>query len=338
MTHRIFWPVILALALLSSCSPEEPLIDSFDDRWRLLISNQRGEIVSIPIPSEEQPTVVWSDPSDSSRNTLHRFRDFVYLLHGQRPWIVVFDADTVRAIDTIDLGTEPVASIAFANATTAFATAPSQKSLLVIDLTVNAVARTIPMPSRPMFIAVNGNQLCVTMPDTNAVAIVDTRSLSLTKILSSAPVPWFVAADPNSSYFCVVGLGSGKVDANPASAATVQFVDASAQNISAPLEITPRSGPASQVIPTGLVVTTTQIAYISTQIGMFRVSTRTRSRVSSTLAEKFSTITFNDARAELIGQVSTAQGAILVYNSSADALRHRLPMASAATSMVGIVR
>ncbi|MBU3698444.1 MAG: hypothetical protein FGM33_00325 [Candidatus Kapabacteria bacterium] len=338
MTHRILWLPILACALLISCSPEEPLINSFDDSWRLLVSNQRGEVLSFPVPNEGQSTVVWSDPSDSSRNTLERFRDRVYLLHGQRPWIVVFDADTVRAIDTIDLGSAPVTSIAFANATTAFATVPTLRSLLVIDLTVNTVARSIPMPSRPMHVAVNGNQLCVTLPDTNAVAIVDTRSLDVEKVVATAPVPWFVAPDPNSAFFCIVGLGSGKVDANTPSAASVQFLDASTRNISSPLEITPRSGPASQVIPTGLVVSSTQVAFIPTQVGMFRISTRTRNRVSTTLTEKFSAITFNDARAELIGQVSTAQGAILVYNGSADALLHRLPVTSAATSMVGIVR
>ncbi|MFN4907792.1 MAG: YncE family protein [Bacteroidota bacterium] len=325
-------------ALLTSCSPDEPLINSFDDRWRLVLSNQRGEVLVQPIPADAGAVLAWSDGADSARYKLERFRDRIYLLHSSRPWIVVFDADTVRALDTIDLGSDPAESIAFANATTAYATIPMQRSVAVVDLTVNSVAHRIDMPGRPMNIAANGNQLCVTLPDTNAVAILDSRTRSVERVIVTAPVPWYVGADPNSSLFCIVNLGSGKVDANPASAASVQFVDASVRTISAPLEITPRSGSAAQIVPTGLAVTSTQIAFVSTQSGLFRVSLRTRNRVSPTLTERFSAIVFNDARAELIGQVSSAQGAVLVYNNSTDALLQRVPVTSPATSMVGIPR
>lgn len=327
-------------ALLTACSPDEPLINSFDDGWRLVLSNQRGEVLVQPIPVDVDAGAVlaWSDATDSAQYILERFRDRIYLLHNSRPWIVVFDADTVRALDTIDLGGGPARSIAFANATTAYATIPSQRSVAVVDLTVNAVARSIDMPSRPMNIAANGNQLCVTLPDTNAVALLDSRTLNVERVIPTSAVPWYVGADPGSSLFCIVNLGSGKVDANPASAATVQFVDASVRTITAALEITPRSGSATQVVPTGLAVTSTQIAFVSTQFGLFRVSLRTRNRVAPTLTEKFSGIVFNDARAELIGQVSTAQGAVLVYNNSTDALLHRVQVSSPATSMVGIPR
>ncbi len=325
-------------ALLTSCSPDEPLINSFDDRWRLVLSNQRGEVLVQPIPADAGAVLAWSDGADSARYKLERFRDRIYLLHSSRPWIVVFDADTVRALDTIDLGSDPAQSIAFANATTAYATVPAQRSVLVIDLTVNTLARSIAMPSRPMNIAANGNQLCVTLPDTNAVAILDSRTLNVERVIPTAAVPWFVGSDPNSSLFCIVSLGSGKVDANAASAATMQFVDANVRSISAALEITPRSGSAAQVVPTGLAVTSTQIAFVSTQFGLFRVSLRTRNRVSPTLSEKFAGIVFNDARAELIGQVSAAQGAVLIYNNGTDALLQRVPVTSPATSMVGIPR
>lgn len=335
--HPLFMISLVGFLALS-CSPEDPLINSFDDRWRLILSNQRGELVSVPVPAEAQPTVIWSDPTDSARHSLHRFRDCLYLVHSSRPWIVVFDADTVRAIDTIITGTFPATSIAFANATTAYATIPDAREVAVIDLTVNELARSIPMPSRPMQIAANGNQLCVTLPDTNAVTVIDSRTLQVERVIPSADTPWYVASDPSSAMFCIVGLGAGKIDGLPASAATLQFLDATTRVLSAPLEITPRSGSATQVFPTGLTVTTSQTAIITTQLGMFRASTRTRSRVSSALSEKFSAITFNDARAEVIGQVSTPQGAILIYNNGLDALLHRITVSSPATSMVGIVR
>lgn len=247
-------PALLSVVILCvlSCTPEEPFINSFQDRWRLLAADAKGSVTSIDIPDQGAGTAVWSDAADSSQHVLRRFRDQIFLLHSKRPWIVIFDADTLRALDTIILSKDPATSIAFANATTAYVTIPTTSQLEVIDLTVGMVARSIDMPGRPMNIDVSGNQLCVTLPDSNAVAIVDSRTLKVEAVVKTADVPWYVAADPVTAQFCIVCMGQGKVTPGTATAATMQFLSATTRTLTTALELTTRGSTSAKIIPTGL--------------------------------------------------------------------------------------
>lgn len=335
MKTRLF-PLISAIAIvLFSCTPEEPFIDSFDDRWRLVTSDRLGSVLVVDVPDQESRVTVWSDSTDSANHVLRRFRDQVFLLHSTRPWIVVLDADTLRAIDTIALSSDPGASIAFANATTAFVTVPSKGVVDVVDLTVNSVARTITMPSRPMNIDANGNQLCVTLPDSNAVAIIDSRTLKVEAVLPTAFVPWFVASDPSSAQFCIVSVGQGKITPGTPTSATIQFLNATTRTLTTPLDLTPRGSTAIKVIPTGLVISATQQAFVASNVALLRISTRTRNRVTTMQPEGMSALTYNDARAELVAQLS-ASSSVAVYNANGDARTQLIPMTAPTTSAIGI--
>ena len=338
MNTRPFALIILMAAILFACNPEEPFIDSFDDGWRLLMTNAQGSLVVTDVPDQSATTTVWSDASDTASHQLKRFRDRVYLLHSQRPWIVIFDADTLRAVDTIDLGTAPASSLAFANATTAFATIPSERAVKVIDLTVGSVARTITMPSRPMNIDANGNQLCVTLPDTNSVAIIDSRTMDVEALVATSAVPWYVAADPANAVFCIVSMGAGKVTSGQASAATIQFLTATTRAISTPLELTPRGSSAILVRPTGLIVTSTQLAFVSSTNGLMRIGTRSRNRVTTMQPDNITALAYNEARAEILAQLGGSRSALAVYNVNGDARTATVNVTSPATSAIGIAR
>lgn len=329
-------PLVTALALvLLSCSPEEPFVNSFTDSWRLLRTDRQGAVSVVDVPDQQAGSSVWSDPTDSATHVLRRFRDQVFLLHSKRPWIVVFDADTLRAVDTITLSSDPGVSIAFANATTAYVTVPTQNTVDVVDLTVNRVARSITMPSRPMNIDANGNQLCVTLPDSNAIAIIDSRTLEVEAVLTTAAVPWFVTSDPSSAQFCIVSMGQGKVTAGAPTAATMQFLNATTRTLTTPLELTPRGSTAVKTIPTGLVISATQQAFVASNVALMRVSTRTRNRVTTMQPESISALSYNDARAELVAQL-TSSSAVAVYNANGDARTQLIPLATPSTSAIGI--
>lgn len=338
MNTRPLALIVLMAATLFACSPEEPFINSFEDGWRLLMTNAQGSLVVTDVPDQSATSTVWSDAADSASFQLKRFRDRVYLLHSQRPWIVIFDADTLRAIDTIDLGSAPASSIAFANATTAFATVPSEKAVKVIDLTVGSVARTIAMPSRPMNIDANGNQLCVTLPDTNSVAIIDSRTMEVEALVATSATPWYVVADPANAVFCIVSMGAGKVTPGPASAATIQFLTTTTRAISTPLELTTRGTTAAQLVPTGLAVTSTQLAFVSSASGLMRISTRSRNRVTTVQPDNITAMSYNEARAEIIAQLGGSRSGIAVYNVNGDARKSTVNVASPATSALGIAR
>ncbi|MFM8772121.1 MAG: YncE family protein [Candidatus Kapaibacterium sp.] len=338
MNTRPLALIVLMAATLFACSPEELFIDSFDDGWRLLMTNTQGSLVVTDVPDQRATTTVWSDAADSASYQLKRFRDRVYLLHSQRPWIVIFDADTLRAVDTIDLGSAPASSIAFANATTAFATIPSEKSVKVIDLTVGSVARTITLPSRPMNIDANGNQLCVTLPDTNSVAIIDSRTMDVEALVATSAVPWYVAADPANAVFCIVSIGAGKVTPGAATAATIQFLTATTRAISAPLDLTTRGSTATQLRPTGLIVTSTQLAFVSSANGLMRIGTRSRNRVTTMQPDNIVALSYNDARAEILAQLGGTRSVVAIYNVNGDARTASISVASPATSALGIAR
>ncbi|MBU3678695.1 MAG: hypothetical protein FGM32_03700 [Candidatus Kapabacteria bacterium] len=338
MNTRPLALIILVAATLVACTPEEPFIDSFDDGWRLLMTNAQGSLVVTDVPDQSATATVWSDAADSALHQLKRFRERVYLLHSQRPWIVIFDADTLRAVDTIDLGTASASSIAFANATTAFATIPSERAVKVIDLTVGSVARTISMPSRPMNIDANGNQLCVTLPDTNSVAIIDSRTMDVEAIVATSAVPWFVTADPANAVFCIVSMGAGKVTSGPPSAAAIQFLTATTRAISAPLELTTRGTTAVQLRPTGLIVTSTQLAFVSSTGGLMRIGTRSRNRVTTMQPDNITSLAYNEARAEILAQLGGSRTGLAVYNVNGDARTATVSVTSPATSALGIAR
>jgi hypothetical protein len=329
--------VALAAVIIVSCSPEEPLIGSVDDQWQLVVSDTSGTISTYALPSPSGPSRIWSDRTDSALFELRRFRDRLYVLHSERPWIVVFDADTVRVLDTIELDA-PARTIAFANATTAFVTLPTEQRVDVIDLTVGVVARRIAMPSRPIGIDANGNQLCVTMPDSNAVAIIDSRTLAVESVVGTAPVPWLVASDPSSSSFCIVSLGNGKIDNGTRSSATMQFLNASTRTVNQPLELSPRGGSAQSVVPTGLVVTDNQLAFVTCNSGLLRVSTRTRNRVTTVQTESLSALSFDSPRDLIYAQQDSPTGGIVVYGNNGDVRRQVVPINARSTSIVGVLR
>lgn len=335
MKTRLF-PLITAIAIVAfSCTPEEPFIDSFNDRWRLVTSDRLGSVLVVDVPDQESVGTVWSDPTDSATHVLRRFRDQVFLVHSKRPWIIVFDADTLRAVDTIALSSDPGASIAFANATTAFVTVPTKNQIEVVDLTVNRVAGSITLPSRPMNIDANGNQLCVTLPDSNAIAVIDSRSLKVEAVITTAAVPWFVASDPSSAQFCIVSIGQGKVTPGTQTAATIQFLNATTRALTSPLELTTRGSTAAKLIPTGLAISATQQAFVASNVALLRVSTRARNRVTTMQPEGMSALTYNDARAELVAQLA-ASSAVAVYNANGDARTQLIPMTAPTTSAIGI--
>ncbi len=328
--------LISAIALVvAGCSPEEPFIDSFNDTWRLLTADRQGAVSVIDVPDQLAGGAVWTDPTDSAAHVMRRFRDKIFLLHSKRPWIVVFDADTLRTLDTIALSAEPGASIAFANATTAYVTIPSRNLIDVVDLTVNRVARSINMTSRPMNIDANGNQLCVTLPDSNAVAIIDSRTLEVEAIIATAAVPWFVTSDPTSAQFCIVSMGQGKVTPGAQTAATMQFLNATTRTITAPLELIPRGSTAIKTTPSGLVVSATQQAFVASNVALLRVSTRTRNRVTTVQPESMTWLSYNEARAELLAQLASSS-AVAVYNANGDARTQLVPLPAPTTSAIGI--
>jgi len=231
--------------------------------------------------------------------SMHRFRDDVFVLAADDSQIFVLTADSLRRKAVINTGLAgPASSIAFANATTAFVTHPASNVVSVIDLTTYTVADTIPVPGRPIDIAIIGNQGCVVSQRTGEVRLFDTRTFALSDPQRVTEAPTYVEADPTNGAFVIVSLGAGKVDAAVESVPVMSFVDLSSRSIAATVNLTPRAGQGAERLPNGLTLTDEGFAYVPLDDLIIRVPLRSRSRATLVTEGSYSCMTAIPTRAE----------------------------------------
>ncbi len=320
-------------ALLGACSADEPTITSYKESWRLLAS-ARNETFSISMPNGETASqTVWADKTgtDYGLTSITAFRDKLYLLHSVQPWIIVLDAFTMASLDTMNLGANgTVADIAFANATTAYVTLPAAGAIGVIDLTTGTLARIIDVGGSPQGIAATGNQIIATLPLLNQAVIVDSRTNVVEARIETSIAPWYAEADDLNNVFCIVALGSGKSSGStePPSAPMIDFILATTRQRVKTLEVSGRATNAAAQLPTGLVVTRNEFAFIPVQNGLVRVNTRTRNRTNVVQFEEFSGIAYNPSRAEILcRKASGATTVCQVFDEFGEELRATVTIA-----------
>lgn len=344
MTISIAQKGLLAilLVLATGCSPDDPLINSFDDEWRLVAVDDNKELTSIVIPNGSSSKANPSNVDFGTKPSMVRFRENIYIFSTTRPWIIVYDAEKLVYVDTIFTfeQLDGVSDLCFANATTAYATSPSSSCIGVVDLTSSKVARIIKTPGAPRQIACLGNQICATIPDSNAVIILDSRTNGIVDKVSLGEKPWFVREDPTANLFCIVSLGAGKVDSSSQTTPTVSFLSAANREILKSLDVTVKVSDGPKQFPRGLIVSATQYAYIPVQAGLLRVNTRTRSRVSSVQSDSFDIVAYNDARAEIICQRAAGglSPQVVVFDENGSTKKFTVTLPSRASSLLGIPR
>lgn len=343
MTHSLLrYALVLALITLWSCSPEEPLINSFVDKWRLLSTTGKQNLVVASIPEGTSSNVNPNNVDFGSSPSMVRFRNNIYIFSNNRPWIIVYDAEKLIYTDTIfTFGQlDGITDLCFANATTAYAVSPVNKCIGVVDLTASAVASTIPTPGAARQIACLGNQLAATIPDSNAVIILDTRTNTIVDKIEITQSPWYIRDDAAANVFCVVSLGNGKVNREAPTTPTISFISPTTRDVLKTLDLTIKVTDGPKQFPRGLAISSSQQAYVPVQSGLLRVSTRTRSRVSSAIADSFDIVSYNDARAEIIcqraagGQTPT----VVVYNEDASEKKFTIIRNERASALLGVPR
>lgn len=332
--------LLLAVMMLWSCSPEEPLINSFVDEWRLVSTAGNTDLQTTLVPAGVITSTNPNNVDFGTSPSMVRFRNSIYIFSNNRPWIVVFDAETLISTDTIfTFGQmDGITDLCFANATTAYAISPANECIGVIDLTASAVASKIKTPGAARQIACLGNQLAATIPDSNSVIILDTRTNSIVDRIQIPQTPWFIRDDAVANVFCVVSLGNGKVNGEPPTTPTISFISPATREVLKTLDLTIKASEGPKQVPRGLVISSSQQAYVPVQSGLLRVSTRTRSRVTSAVADSFDVVSYNDARAEIICQ-RAADGQtpdFVVFNEDASEKKFIIRQNRRATAMLGV--
>jgi YVTN family beta-propeller protein len=292
--------------LLQSCTPEEPFIDSFSDSWRLIVADDSPgmRLAMMPIgtiSNDQFYSSATGSPLTDTITSVLAYRDQLFLLHSSSTGIDVVHRDSLKLVATINVA--PLAAahdFAFANATTAYSTHPNDSVVAVIDLTTFAVVRTIPCGTRPLGIAVTGNQVFVADQVTNQVHVIDTRTNLVTASLPSVIAPTFVEADPANDQVLVVGLGAGKLDDAPKTTPQAVFIQGATKTVSAAIDLTARSADGPTQVPVGLAITLTENAFVPVSNALLRISTRTKNRAVAAQFTSLSSIAYNPLRAEVL--------------------------------------
>lgn len=335
-------PCLLAVVLVG-CSPDEPLITSFDDSWRYLATVPSG-VASIRMPSGtvDNPSV-WS-PAEATVpypiHTIDEFRDHIYLLSTSEQ-IIILDRQTLQAVDTISTaGSGSPAAIAFANATTAYVALPSLASVGIVDLTVGSVVGLIPVQGAPVDIAAVGNQLCAVLQNADEAVIIDSRTNAVeARIALPSANPAYVVGIPGNEMFAVVTLGAGKVadDDREPTTPTLTYISILDRAIDNSVPLTNRESDGPFQYPFALTANSQGFTYVPVQQGLLFANSRNAARASLILFEEYHYCTFHPARAEIV-TVRPDGRTIEVYDEFLESQKLTVTVPDSVGTLLGIAR
>lgn len=332
---RYITPVIALL--LGGCTADEPLINTFDDRWRLQVTSSTVERFAMPDGTSLDGNVLGSLGLPAWRVTGQvLFRDDVYLMAADTACIVVSDADTMQVRSVIDCGVAgPAAAFTAGNASTGYAVHPTTNMVSVIDLTVHRPVMTIPVGERPVAIAALGNQVGVVCQGASRLDIIDTRTNTVVASLPLPAAPSYIDVDPANMVFCVVSRGEGRLNANARTAPSITFVSAVSRAQVGQVECRPASGDGTTDDVFGVAVTPSSFAYVPISSGLLRISTRTRNRAAVVGVDRYDAIQWNPLRSELLVLLPDSV-TVDVYDEFLEGHRARATTNRPVTSMVGL--
>lgn len=304
----IFW-LLLALSLFA-CS-DENVINDTSNTWSVLAASNSPDnrLLTIEFPSGKVTNNdVYGSANANKLSSIPRvmseFGGFIFLVKPADFQIEVIDSKTYVSKYLIDFKSEnkkPL-SIAFApNATAAYVIFEQDSTVDIIDLTVMKVARSITLNGIASSIALSGNQVFVTCPEINKLAVIDTRDNKLKDEIDVPEYPVLVALTYDDLNIVVVSAGSGKFDTD--SVTTDAYVSLLDINTKAEISHQPLGigivNPKEQ-IPLALATAQRLYAFIGTNEYLLQFNTRTGTVPARLKNGKFVSVLFNERRDEMI--------------------------------------
>lgn len=332
------------ILLLSSCTLQEKMINNIENDFKLLLSSTDDVSVKLlEFPTGNTlNTNVLSQLASKPIATITRIREYRNLLYifspeSRKMFVITstnFNLIADITFDSTNIGTD----IAFANATDAYIVSPKSNSVLVYDLTVQKVVRTIPVGKNPVSIAVSENQIFVTCADDNSISIIDSRTHKEEAKVSVAPFPYFVSICNEGQTVVVVSLGNGKIDNSQSqSEAVTSFISLETRKVISTTNIAVGSMDPSKQYPTGLAVTSADWIFIPTKESLFRIDAKNKANINLVTRRYYQSINImpqtqellfvrnTNNKLELITADGRTGGAKKVYQINNDKLSTILP-------------
>jgi len=307
--------------LIYSCVPSERVINPPESDWQLLAStpDSSTRLVLINQPSNEIASqnlfsVLGANGIGGRVSKMVAFRENLYVLLPEQRRIEVLNAFDYRRRFTLNFAAQNriPADIAFANATTGYIAFSNGSVVGVIDITAleRGIVSEIPVGNAPIDLEVQENQIYCALQRGSAVAVIDSRTNSVTARISVGAAPTFLGVASNGRVLIAVGLGGGRVDASPRSVARATFVSLTNRTV---LSFTPLSVQIDSLdqVPHGLVVTENNVAFVPINRSLVRLDARSFSR-SIGVSGIFRSISYNPVRNEILLADSLQRGCTIV--------------------------
>ncbi len=211
--------ILFAIVLISSCSFNEPTIDSTTEHYRVfLFDNTDKTDYFYTVTDLENPEKYMISKSNGGKvsadiSALRCFRDEVYMISPTSQKVLIYNSTDFKATGVIDCSSYGVSpkDIAFhAGATSAFIIGKNSTQVLVVNLEQKRVTSAITFPDTIGGIAVSGPSIFVTLTNLSKTAIIDNQTLKISASLDTPNYPEMisVSADGNKMFIVTPGTGS----------------------------------------------------------------------------------------------------------------------------------
>lgn len=277
---------IFAVGLfLSSCSGEDKLINEYQASYSFIFSSAANSLQKIDSDSETIVNITPENLTFDSVSIIKKFREHYYLLAPKDKKIIVLAEKTFQLIAEIDYSTlnlEPT-DICFPNATDAYVTHSNDSCITILDLTNNKISGIkIKVDGNPVGIAGSGNQVHTAIPNSNQVAIIDTRTNKVEATISISDVPTYIDFTEDGLKSVVVSVGNGKTESTSGtkSPAKITVIDVIKENIFSEFQLGNNNDASLNIKPTSIIVSS-RFAYISS-INLANTANNTVWRVPAT--------------------------------------------------------
>ena len=209
------------LVILFSCS-DEKLITEISPNKHILVAIHKGNTSKLTRLTFPDGQIIDDDVFLKANNKpisshkiayLATYLQNIYVIIPDDYKIMVLDRTTFKLIAEYNFEAEKLfpRKIVFANATEGYLIFDNTNFVYLIDTYYNKIARKIELEGNPSDILAVGNQVYITLPLQNKLAILDTRTHKVELSLQIDNVPYLVQKNADGKKILVLCAGIGKV-------------------------------------------------------------------------------------------------------------------------------
>ena len=304
----LVWIYTFVLFTLYSCTQDNPLIDNSVNSWSLLTvtgeSDAKLSKIQQPNGSYLIDDILNNIEITSEIKQVAVYGQYLYILIPKDYKIIILDRYTFEPVNSIDFSAtqyEPSA-IAFANNSDAYIAHTNANKVSLLDTKFFKIVRTYDVGIEPVDITYTNNLIIVSNAKSNSLSLIDTKNYTKLSDVAVQEAPRFISVAPTSGKVAIVCSGNGKDDdiTGNNSAAYFQVFDPNTKQITFTSELKTSLITGSNIYPNGLVVTNKDLAFVSTQYGLFSINVRTPTLVNLAKKEEYRGVYYNFPKEELI--------------------------------------